>query len=145
LNARIASTGCSSNILLLGSNQSSLGFGRRRLWLWRKSLGCAIDNLSVLDETLDHPVVLTLAGNAILDTILAEIEVTIITSAAVIMFVGDSRFAVVAVNGEDTDGRGRGETGVVANSILTFVVHTSELSEPSITGSGATGDRDLAG
>jgi hypothetical protein len=88
-------------------------------------------------------VVVALAGNTILNTVLAEIEVAIITSAAVIMLIWDSGFTVVAVNGEDVDGRGSREAGVVADSILTLIIDTSKLGEPSISGSGATGDRDL--
>lgn len=74
---------------------------------------------------------------------MAKIEVAIIASAAVIVLIWDGTFTVVAVNREDVDRRGNRETSVVADSILTVIVNTSELSKPSIAGSGATGNRDL--
>ena len=87
--------------------------------------------------------VVALAGNTILNTVLAEVEVAIIASATVIMLIWDSGFTVVAVNGEDVDGRGSREAGVAADSILTLIIDASKLGEPSISGSGTTGDRNL--
>jgi hypothetical protein len=142
LDAAIACTGCISNILL-GSNEGSLWFGRSRLWLWWKSLGCAVNDLSVFDGTLDHPVVIALACNTALNTALAEIKITIITSVAVIVLIWDGTFTVVAVNRKDADGRRSREAGVGADSILTLIIDASELSKPSVAGSGAAGNRDL--
>ena len=87
--------------------------------------------------------VITLACNAIFNASLAEIEVAIIASTAVIVLIWDSTFAVVAVNREDIDGRRNREAGIIADGILTFVVDTSKFSKPSITGSGTTGNGDL--
>lgn len=87
--------------------------------------------------------VVALAGNAILNTAQAEIKVTLITGAAVVVLIWNGTFAVIAVNREYAGGRGSRETSVVANSILTFVVDASKLSKPSITGNGATVNGDF--
>lgn len=57
LNARVASTSSDNFflLLLLWLNEGSLGFGRTGLW--RNSLSCTVDNLAVLHESLDQPVV----------------------------------------------------------------------------------------
>lgn len=84
-----------------------------------------------------------MASNTILNAALAEIKVTIIASTAVIVLVGDSVFAVIAIDREDADCRWSRITSIVANSILTLLTDTSKFSEPSVTSSRATGDRDF--
>jgi hypothetical protein len=60
LNARVASTSSDDFfLLLLWLNEGSLGFGRTGLW--RNSLSCTVDNLAVLHESLDQPVVCSVA------------------------------------------------------------------------------------
>lgn len=66
---------------------------------WRELLGRAADDLSVLDITLDHPVVVALTGLTAVHTLWAEIVVAIIAGAAVVMLVWNWSAALVAVNG----------------------------------------------
>jgi len=100
-NAGIAGTGRYSNLLLFWSNKSSLGLGE--LWFWCNCLSCAVDNLAILHKTLDKPVVLATAEEPCINTCWAQIEVTTIASAAVIVFIWNSFVAVVAINGENAE------------------------------------------
>jgi hypothetical protein len=102
LNARVASTG-SNDLGLLGDKSSLRLRERRNLRLWCNGLSGAVNDLSVLDKTFDHPVSITSAENTVIDTGLAEIKVTIIASAAVIVLIWDGIVAVVAVDREDAD------------------------------------------
>jgi hypothetical protein len=49
----------------------------------------AVDHLSIFDETLNQPVILTTASNPPVDASLAKIKVAIIASAAVMVLIGD--------------------------------------------------------
>lgn len=62
------------------------------------SLGDTVDNLAVLDEALDHPVVLASARDALIHASLAQIVVTIVADIAVVMHVGNGHVAAVAVH-----------------------------------------------
>jgi len=97
LDAAVAST--SGHCLLLWLNKSCLR--PRSNWLWCNGLGSAVDNLAALDKSLDHPVIITLAKNSLIDASLAEIEITIVTGAAVVVLIWDRLAAVVAVDRED--------------------------------------------
>jgi len=139
LNARVASTG--SNWVFWD--------GWCRLWLssrslWCNGLGSAVNDLTALNETLDHPVVHTVAENTVIDTGLAEIKVAIIAGTAVVVNIGDCGRAVVAVNREYAD-CSRIWTFVVATakSTLSLVGQASKLSKPSVTSSGTSGDWNL--
>jgi len=54
-----------------------------------------------LNNTLDHPVILATAKNAILYTGCAKIKITIITGAAMEVLVWDRLAAVIAENREN--------------------------------------------
>jgi hypothetical protein len=83
----------------------------------------------------------TSTEHTIINTGLTEIKVAIITSAAVIVLIWDSISAVVAVDREDA---GRSwAASVVADSILAFLGHTSELSEPLVTSSSSASNGNL--
>jgi len=141
LDARVASTG--SNDLGLLGDKSSLGLGERRnLWLRCNGLGGAVDDLSILNKTLDHPVSITFTENTVIDTCLTEIKVAIITNAAVVMLIWDGIAAVVAVDREDAHTGSRG-TRVVADSILAVLGNTSKLSKPLVTSSSSASDGNL--
>lgn len=73
-------------ILLLG-----LGLGLNLL-------GAASDELAVYHSPLNQPVVLIVAADCLVNTGLAEIEITIITSLAVIVDIRNCLFAVVAAD-----------------------------------------------
>jgi hypothetical protein len=103
LNARIASTSGNDQTRILGLEGSRGNSWNWLLGLWCNSLSSAVDNFSVLDEALDHPVFLTAADNTIIDTGLAEVKVSRIASAAVVVNIWDGRLAVVAKDGEDGD------------------------------------------
>lgn len=99
MDARVAGTGSNWNL--------QVGDGLLdRLDLWRHSLSGAVNDLSVLHDALEKPMVLTLADNSIVDASLAEIKVTILASAAVVVNIRDGSVAVVAVNGEHADSLG---------------------------------------
>jgi hypothetical protein len=93
LNARVAGAG--SNIDLGLFNESSLG-SRESLWL--NGLSGASDDLAILNITLNHPMPLATTENTVFNAAWAEIEITIITSAAVIVFICDGIGAVVAID-----------------------------------------------
>lgn len=107
LDAGIAGTSCNVKTFLL-----SLEFGYHDwLWdngllLWWHSLSGAGDDIAVLDETLDHPVIVRLAGNSIVDTSLAKIEVTTSASTTVVVHIRNGLMTVIAEYGENTDGCG---------------------------------------
>lgn len=66
--------------------------------LAKNTLGCACDDLSVLDETLDKPVIFTRAGLSRHYAVLAEIVVSTITDAAVVMCICHCAVADIAVD-----------------------------------------------
>ena len=68
--------------------------------LRRNGFGRAIDDLPLLDESLDQPVVLAVAQTALLNTILAQIEVSALTDAAMPVGIWDGLIAFIAANGE---------------------------------------------
>jgi len=118
LDAGVAGT--SNNILLLfflWLNKSSLRLRSR--WLWCNGLRCAVNDLAILHETFNHPVIITTTENSIVNTALTEVEVTIITGAAVIMLIGDGLAAIVAVDREDVDRKRDRSTTVIADGTLT--------------------------
>jgi hypothetical protein len=114
-------------------NKSGLGLGSR--WLGCNGLCCAIDDLAILYETLDHPVVVTTAENTSTDTGLAEVEVAIIAGAAVIVHIGNGLSAVIAVDREDTSSWASWDASIVADGILALIRDSSKFCKPSITGS----------
>ena len=67
----------------------------------RAQLLCAAGyNSSIENESLDQPVVIVMAGDTRANTSRADIKVTILTGAAVEVFVWNGLVAVVAVNTE---------------------------------------------
>lgn len=103
MDAAVASTGgIFLFILLLRLDQGGLGL--RRSGPGCNSLGGAGDDLAISHEALDQPVALALADHAGSDTSLAEVIVTIITGAAVVVLVWDDVLAVVAVDRVDGGG-----------------------------------------
>ena len=67
-------------------------------WSRCKCLSGASDNLAILDETLDHPVTLAATQNAVINAALAQIVVTVITGAAMVVLVRYWPVTIVAVN-----------------------------------------------
>lgn len=65
---------------------------------WGDTLSGAVDDLAVLDRTLDEPVTLSRAQLAIVDTLLAQVVVTIIADAAVVVLVLHGFVALIAVD-----------------------------------------------
>jgi len=96
LNARIAGASINWDLQVFWDDWSGLWL--RWSSLWCNCLSSAINDLSVLHETLNHPVILTTAKNTITNAGLAEIKVPIIAGTAVIMLVWDRFTAIVAVN-----------------------------------------------
>jgi hypothetical protein len=87
-NTRVASTSRCSN-LWFGCDQSCLGLGEEGLWFWRNGLSGAVNNLTILDETFDQPVLIIAADHTIVDTCPAKIVIAIVAGAAVIMLIWD--------------------------------------------------------
>lgn len=63
-------------------------------------LGGAVNNLAIVLGTLDQPVVGTVARNALGHAVLAEIEIAIVASRAVIVNMRCCLFAAIAADGE---------------------------------------------
>jgi hypothetical protein len=131
LNARVTST--SSNWDLQGLGEVDLGTLRLR----RHGLSGAVDDLSILYDTLDEPMIFALAENSVVNASLAEIKITILASAAVVMNIRDGLIAVVAINSEDADSLGG------SGALAALGRKRREFSKPLITGSGATSDWDF--
>jgi hypothetical protein len=72
-----------------------LGLGPR---FWRQALCCAIDDHTVLDGTLDQPVVRSLACDTPVDTVLAKVEVAIVTGGAMVVSIRNGAVATVAAD-----------------------------------------------
>jgi hypothetical protein len=64
------------------------------------SLGCAIDNLAILDEPLNQPVAFTSTEDPKIDTCLAQVEIPVVTNATMVVDIWNRLVAVVAVNAE---------------------------------------------
>jgi hypothetical protein len=84
----------------------------------------------------------TSTEDSIINTRLAEIEVAIITSAAMIVLVWDSVGAVVAVDREDAGCSWA--ASVVADSVLAFLGHTSKLSKPLVASSSSASNGNFS-
>lgn len=130
LNARVAGAGSNWNLQIRDSLLDRLDFRRH-------GLSRAVDDFSVLHDTLEKPMVLALAENSIVNAGLAEIKVTILASAAVVVNIRDRSVAVVAVNGEYADSLGRGW------AVATLTGEGRKLCEPLVTGSSTTSDWNL--
>jgi hypothetical protein len=64
------------------------------------NLGNAVDDDTILHQSLQQPVVLTRAGHAGVNTRKAQVIVTIVTDAAVVVLARDATSAVVAIDAE---------------------------------------------
>jgi hypothetical protein len=95
----------------------SLGESTRILWIcgdwfWgglrfrRELLRSTVDDLTIADKALDEPMVITRAVNAILDTSLAQIVVSIIADVAMVVFTGHRPIAFIAEHGPRAVSRG---------------------------------------
>lgn len=100
-------------VLNLGLRNSLLFFN---LWLFldgsrlfcrlrrTKTLGCdrgnAVDDDTILYHTLQQPVVLTRAGHTGVNAVKAQVIITVVTDAAVVVLAGNATSAVVAVDAE---------------------------------------------
>lgn len=81
--------------------------------------------------------ILALAENSIINARLAEIKVTILTGAAVVVNIGNRSIAVVAVDGEHTDSLSRGW------AVATLAGEGRKLREPLVTSSSTPSNRNL--
>lgn len=63
-------------------------------------LGGADHNCITADEPLDEPMVSTVAGESLIDTIRTEVEVSTITSRAMVVSVRDGTVASVTAHGK---------------------------------------------
>ena len=142
-NAGIASTG--SN-WVLGNDTSLLLLSKTGLWC--NGLSGAVDNSAVLDKTLDHPVIIATTGNTIINASLAEIEVAIVTGAAVVVCIGGRNLAVIAVDRVDTDSLwswGSWNNRVAGSSCMVAGQggQSGKLSKPLVASGRSTGDWDI--
>jgi hypothetical protein len=133
LDARVASTGTHGNLQVI--RNSWLG---DLLGLWCNCLSGAVDNASVLHETLDHPMIITIAKSSGINARLAEVKITIIAGAAMVMLLGNLGTAFVA---EDSENANSWRSAVT--STLTIIGELSKLCEPLVTGSSTASDRNL--
>jgi hypothetical protein len=97
--AGIAGAGRHGNLLLFGGHESGLGL--RELWLGCNGLCDAVGHLAILHETFDEPVVIASTEDSCVDTTPAQIEVTVIARAAMIVLVGNGSTAIVAIDSEN--------------------------------------------
>lgn len=87
------------NLLFLRLFGLGLGLGfDLGLGLWCNALGCAVHNDAVLDEALDHPVAVSRAVDAIVDTRRAKVIVASVAYTAVVVLIFHGVVAVVAVH-----------------------------------------------
>jgi len=63
-------------------------------------LGSAVHDLAVLDDPLDEPVVDTVASDALIDAVLAKVEVAVVAGRAVVVGIGNCLIAAVAAHGK---------------------------------------------
>ena len=75
---------------------------RRRRRLLRGNMCCAVANLPIFDVTLNEPVALIVTRDALPDTVLAEVEVAVITSGTVEVGVGNRLVTTVTADSELT-------------------------------------------
>lgn len=63
-------------------------------------LGGALHELAVDSRALDQPVILAVAGDALVDAGLAEVEISVVAGGAVVVNIGDGQLAAVAADGK---------------------------------------------
>jgi hypothetical protein len=84
-----------NGLLLLSKGAGHLLSG---LGLGANTLGGAVDDASVLDEALDHPVARAGAVDAGVDARLAQVVVAVVADAAMVVLVFQGHVAVVAIH-----------------------------------------------
>ena len=118
-------------MLALCCNRLLSGFARSGC----KSLGGAVDDLAVLlDETLDEPMLLTLAACSSVDASLAQVVITVVANTAVeVVSVRHRLIAVVAEHlPSSTDSRWVSLTHQAAELVSKSGIHIGELVEERI-------------
>ena len=93
----------------------------------------------MLDKTLDQPVIFTVASNSIINTGLTKIEISVITSAAVIVNIWDRIITIVAVHRIHTDCG----ASTCTKGILAFLRQFCNFCKPLLTIGHPSGDRNL--
>jgi hypothetical protein len=141
LNARIASASSNWNFQIFWDDWCGLWLRCSRLWC--NGLGRAVDDLSVLNKTLNHPVVLTTAKNPLIDTGLTEVKVAIIAGTAMIVLIWNRFTAVVAVNGEYADS-GSSRCSCSCAGLLAFIRQSGQLCKPLVSSGSTTGNWNLS-
>ena len=82
-----------------GRGRSRLLSGLRLLLqLGSNALGCAVDDDAVLDESLDQPVISTVACDTLVDTVLAKVKISIVTGGAVIVSLRNRPVTAIAAD-----------------------------------------------
>lgn len=89
-----------------GSDEGDLRVGELRLdisvarKLFRGELfGCAVNVLTFIDDAFDQPMI-TIAGDSSIVTLWTQVEITIVTGAAMVVDVWDRDAATITVNRE---------------------------------------------
>jgi len=88
-------------------------------------------------------VILSWTQESIINAGLAQIVVSIITIAAMIVLLRDGSLAVVAENREDADCGSSWHLDSIADTVLTIGRQAGKFCEPLIAGSRATGDGNI--
>jgi hypothetical protein len=71
----------------------------------RDFLGGAVSDETALDHPLDQPVTFSAAGCTSINTLGAQVIVSVLANTAVVVFICNGTTAVVAVNAEHATGR----------------------------------------
>lgn len=67
---------------------------------WSASLGHAGDDDTIANEALDHPVIIAVAVDTTINTLLAKIEIALFADTTVVVLIGNGMTAIVAVDAE---------------------------------------------
>ena len=77
----------------------------------RDYLGCAVGNSTVFDDPLDQPVTIATTSRTRGDALGAQVVVTILANAAMIVAIRNRATTLVAINAEHAVGRVVGDDG----------------------------------
>lgn len=69
---------------------------------WSTRLCDAWSHNAITDETLDQPVIFAVTGDSVGDACQAQVEVSTLTDAAMVVLIGNSFGTVIAVDAEGT-------------------------------------------
>lgn len=96
-------------LLSTSAQWAARGLGQRRMARLGRQVSSAVSDLAVLNGSLDKPVLIVVAGDALIDAVLAKIKIPVIAGGAMKVSIGNRSVAAVAADSKrssETTGEG---------------------------------------